>query len=135
MKQVLGKINDDIIKKWHLDDYKYKNIVFYEERKKHIEKHKIQYTNEFEYYNVLNNLNNIIKNPDYVYYDVDKKGLEYYKKIKNNVLVAIRIAQGFELKIKSIYPVTDKKIENRKKKEQEALQKALIQKYKHKEKI
>ena len=83
----------------------------------------------------MTNLESIIERPDYVYYDVDKKGLEYYKNIKENVLVAVRISSGNELKVKSVYPVTETKIENRKKKEKQALEKALLEKYKYKETV
>lgn len=81
------------------------------------------------------NLEKIIKDPDYVYYDVNKKGLEYYKNIKENTLVAIRISNGNELKVRSVYPVTETKIKNRKKKEKEAIEKALLEKYKYKETV
>ena len=135
MKQILGKINQDIVDKWYLEEYKDKKIVFYSDRKEHCEEHKSQYENESDYYYVMANLESIIETPDYVYYDVDKKGLEYYKNIKGNVLVAVRISSGNELKVKSVYPVTEIKIENRKKKEEQALEKALLEKYKYKETV
>ena len=56
MKRVLGKISQEIIYKWHLDDYKDKNIVFYPDRKEHCEDHKSQYANEEDYYYVMANL-------------------------------------------------------------------------------
>ena len=55
----------------------------------------------------------------YVFYDKLKQGLEYYKKINSDILVAIRVNDGRELKVKSIYPVEKEKIENRKKKEEQ----------------
>ena len=59
------------------------------------------------------------KNPDYVFYDKSKKGLEFYKKINSNILVAVRVDNGKELKVKSVYPIKETKIENRKKKEEQ----------------
>lgn len=48
-----------------------------------------------------------------------KKGLEYYKQLKSDILVAVRVNNGKELKVKSVYPVKRSKVENRKKKEEE----------------
>lgn len=132
MKRVLGKISQEIIYKWHLDDYKDKNIVFYPDRKEHCEVHKIQYANEEDYYYVMANLEEIISSPDYVYYDVDKKGLKFFKNVRGNILVAVRISPANELKVRSFYPVTQTKIDNRKKKEKKAIEKALLEKYKYK---
>ena len=135
MKQILGKINQDIIDKWYLQEHKEKNIVFYSDRKDHCEEHKEQYDSEKDFNYVMSNLKNIIRYPDYVYYDVNKKGLEYYKSVKGNVLVAVRISSGNELKVRSVYPVSKAKIENRKKKESKALEEALLEKYRYKETI
>lgn len=135
MKHILGKINQDIIDKWYLDEYKDKKIVFYSDRKTHCEEHLSQYKDENSFYYVMANLEKIIEAPDYVYYGVDKKGLEYYKNIKENILVAVRICGGNELKVRSIYPVTETKIKNRKHKEKEAIEKALLEKYRYKETV
>lgn len=132
MKRVLGKISQEIVDKWHLDEYRDKKIVFYPDRKEHCEDHKSQYANEEDYYYVMANLEDIISAPDYVYYDVDKKGLEFFKNIRGNILVAVRISPANELKVRSFYPVTQTKIDNRKKKEKEAIEKALLEKYKYK---
>lgn len=61
-----------------------------------------------------------------------KKGLEFFKNIRGNILVAVRISPANELKVRSFYPVTQTKIDNRKKKEKEAIEKALLEKYKYK---
>lgn len=65
----------------------------------------------------MDSLEDIINSPDYVFYDKSKAGLEYYKNVKGNILVAIRVKPGKELKVKSVYPVEPIKIENRKRKE------------------
>ncbi len=120
MKKILGKVSDEIAKQWEIPEQKGKNIVIYEEAMEHSRKRHISdYSTKDDYYLVMNSLKNIIQNPDYVFYDKIKKGLEYYKKINYNILVAIRVNNGRELKVKSVYPVEDKKIENRKKKEEQ----------------
>lgn len=118
MKRILGKINSDIVEEWELYEHKDKKIVMYEEAKDHSKaRHLNDYENEADYYVVMDSLEEIIRKPDYVFYDKSKKGLEYYKKIKSDILIAIRIDNGKELRVKSVYPVKPEKIENRKKKE------------------
>ena len=120
MKRILGEINNDIIDKWNLEEYKGKKIVIYPEAKQHSkDAHLDQYSSKEDYYFVMDSLEKIIKEPDYVFYDKSKSGLEYYKKIRGNILVAVRIKSGKELRVRSVYPVKQVKIDNRKKKELE----------------
>ena len=84
-----------------------------------MERHIDDYETIEDYYYVMNSLEKIINNPDYVFYDKSKKGLEYYKQLKSDILVAVRVNNGKELKVKSVYPVKRSKVENRKKKEEE----------------
>lgn len=119
MKRILGKINSDIIRQWELYDHKNKKIVMYEDAKEHSRlKHLNEYDSEEDFHVVMDSLEEVIKKPDYVFYDKSKKGLEYYKNINTNILVAVRVDDGTELKVKSVYPVKQEKIENRKRKEE-----------------
>lgn len=119
MKRVLGEISDDIIDKWEIEEHRNKKIVLYFQTKMmHCDKHKAEYIDDESFYYTMDNLENIIKNPDYVFCDKKKSGLEYFKKLKENVLVVVRIESGNELKVVSVYPVTQTKIENRRKKEE-----------------
>lgn len=120
MKRILGQINNEIIEQWELYEHKNKKIVMYPEAKEHSkDRHINDYPSIEDYYIIMDSLEKIIQNPDYVFYDKSKKGLEFYKKIKSNILVAIRVDDGKELKVKSVYPVENTKIENRKKKEEQ----------------
>ncbi len=79
----------------------------YPEAKEHSkDKHINDYYCEEDYYFVMDSLEQIINEPDYVFYDKSKSGLEYYKNIRGNILVAVRIIPGKELKVRSIYPVS-----------------------------
>ena len=120
MKRVLGKVSKEIAENWDINEHKNKKIVIYEEAIKHsMERHIDDYETIEDYYYVMNSLEKIINNPDYVFYDKSKKGLEYYKQLKSDILVAVRVNNGKELKVKSVYPVKRSKVENRKKKEEE----------------
>lgn len=119
MKRILGEVSDSIVEQWELEDHRGKKIVLYPEAKEHSkEKHINQYPTEEDYYYTMDSLEEIINSPDYVFYDKGKSGLEYYKMLRCNVLIAVRISDGSQLRVKSIYPVEQEKIENRKKKEE-----------------
>lgn len=118
MKRILGEVSNEVIDTWNLPEYKNKKIVMYPDAKEHSkEAHIKDYNTEDDYYFVMDSLENIIKYPDYVFYDKSKKGLEYFKNVRGNILVAVRVKPGRELKVKSVYPVSQEKIENRKRKE------------------
>lgn len=120
MKRILGEVTKEIANHWDIKEYENKKIVIYPDKKEHSkDRHLGDYKKEEDYYYVMDSLEEIIKSPDYVFYDKSKKGLEYYKKVKVNVLVAVRVIPGKELKVKSVYPVEQEKIENRKKKEEQ----------------
>lgn len=90
MKRILGEVSNEVVQKWQLDEYKNKKIVLYPDAKRHSEKkHLNHYKTKDDYYFVMNSLEDIIQYPDYVFYDKSKAGLEYYKNIRGNILVAI----------------------------------------------
>ena len=118
MKRVLGKIDDIIIDKYGIEEHRGKNIVIYPDKKQHAkDRHIHEYDREEDFYIVSDSLQDIISNPDYVYYDEDKVGLEFYKNINGNILVAVGVQPGHELKVRSFYPINETKIDNRKNKE------------------
>lgn len=118
MKRILGEVSNEVVEKWQLYEYKNKKIVMYPEAKEHSkDRHINDYKSVDDYYYVMDSLEEIINNPDYVFYDKSKAGLEYYKNIRENILVAIRVVPGKELKVRSVYPVEQEKINNRRKKE------------------
>lgn len=115
----MGKLNDNIINEWELEKHKDKYIVMYQDAKEHCEKHISNFSSREIYDKVMNSLDKIIKYPDYCFYDKSKKGLEIYKKIDDNVMIAVRVNEGKKLRIRSVYPVSEIKILNRKKKEEQ----------------
>ncbi|MDE5587117.1 MAG: hypothetical protein K2I72_01945 [Bacilli bacterium] len=120
MKWILGEVSNEVVKNWNLEEYRNKKIVMYHEAKEHSKDiHLEQYDCEEDYYFVMDSLKEIIKYPDYVFYDKSKNGLEYYKNVRGNILVAVRVKPGKELRVKSVYPVKAIKIENRKRKEEQ----------------
>lgn len=114
----VGFLKPEIAEYWGIKEHKNKPILVYDDIKEHVlARHTKDFGKEKDVEYIYNSLSEIIKKPDYVYYDSEKKGLEYYKNISPNVCVAVRVNSGKVLKIKSWYPVKQSKINNRRKKE------------------
>ena len=114
----VGTLNENIADYWGISEHKNKPIVVFEDRVNHVvDRHKDEFGSEVEIMKIYNELDRIIKHPDYVYFNKNKNSLEYYKKNKDNVCVAVRISPGNVLKIRSWFPVKKSKINNRKSKE------------------
>lgn len=118
----LGTLKPNIAEYWKISEHKNKPIVVFDDRINHvIEKHLSDFKNKENILLTYNNLDKIIKNPDYVFYNQKTKGLEYYKNLNKNICAAVRINPGNILKVKSWYPANANKINNRKAKEEKII--------------
>lgn len=116
----IGILDPKIADNLNLEVHKNKPILVFDDRIDHvIDKHLRDFGSKTKIYEIYEELSNIIKKPDYVYYNEKTKGLEYYKNIDKNICVAIRVNPGKTLKVKSWYPANKGKIANRIKKEKE----------------
>lgn len=105
-KSILHTIDQNYIDKYNLDySYLNKKIVIYSDRYLHMNKHKYEFSNTKNYFDAINNIQDIVSNPDFIVIDQKRKGMEFIKKINNDVLVAARLSNSNELKIKSLYPI------------------------------
>lgn len=118
MKKEIDVLSDKLAKEKGLEEHSGKKIVQYDGLLKHIAKHEKEYISIESCECTINNISTIIKNPEYVYYNEKKKGLEFYKNLMEKVCVVVQIVNKRELPVASVYPVHDKKISNRKYKEQ-----------------
>lgn len=64
------------------------------------------------YKNTINNISNIIGEPEFVYYDKNKNSLLYFKEIEENVciVVKLKLRKNKETYISTIYPISKNKI-------------------------
>jgi len=114
----IGILKPEIAKYWSLDEHANKPIVIYNDRKQHIiDRHLKDFGSIEKIDECWNKLSKIINKPDNVFYNEKTKGLEYYKKIDEEIVVAVRINFSKVLKIRSFYPANKGKLKNRKKKE------------------
>jgi len=128
--EYVGKLNSDIANYWNLSEHSNKPIVIFYDRKKHIiDKHLKDFGSIERIENVWSKLGLIIKNPDDVFYNETTKGLEYYKKIDDMIVVAVRINFGSVLKIRSFYPANKNKLNNRSIKKEQMILEGQIGKY------
>lgn len=118
----IGKLNPCIANYWGLKEHANKPIVIYNDRKQHvIDNHLKDFGSIEKIEYVWSKLGIIIKDPDDTFYNEKSKGLEYYKKIDNMIVVAIRINFGTVLKIKSFYPANKNKLNNRNSKKEQMI--------------
>jgi len=134
VKRILGRVSTEIIEEYKLQKHANKKIVIYDNDRRHCEKehaHQFKDTKTFHY--IMDKLEYIIENPDYVFftkgYDerknkktgviekIERHTLEYYKTFEDDITVRVRVDDGNELKVKTVFPVNGKKIENKIKKD------------------
>ena len=112
--EYVGKLNPDIAHYWGLNQHSNKPIVIYKDRIQHIiDNHLKDFGSIERIEKVWLKLEKIIKEPDDTFYNEKNKGLEFYKKIDDLIVVAVRINFGTVLKIKSFYPANKNKLNNR----------------------
>ena len=103
----VGKLEPTIATYWDIKNHSNKPILVYEDRIEHvISSHIKDFSSKEEISKIYGKLPIIINKPDYVFYNKNNNGLEYYKKLSDNVCVAVRVNNGNVLKVKSWYPVT-----------------------------
>ena len=134
MKRILGQISSDIVYKYELYEHINKKIVLYDNDKKHCEtKHMKEFKDKKTFHYVMDNLEYIINEPDYVFYvkgydevynrvtnkkeKVNRYSLEYYKQLGQDITVRVRVDNGRELKVKTVFPVNKEKIIHKMKKD------------------
>lgn len=91
------------------DNFIGKKIVLYEDRIQHIERHKEEFSSETAYLDSLNNIDQILKYPELISNNTNNNSLEFVKRMTDNTLVAVRLSPSKELKIRTMYPITNAK--------------------------
>lgn len=140
--KIMGSITKDIAEKWYLDEQKDKTILQEAGLFKHIAPHAEQYESIESLNYTMEHMSDVINEPDFVFYNVSKNGIEYYKKLLENVVVVVTPTRKRELYISSVYPVDEMKLSNRKirekseiKKSKKKHEKEMLEKYSKKEKV
>lgn len=132
----LGTVTQEVVEQWNIQEHINKPIIIYPDKEEHAKERHLKDFGTLETYEcALKSLEEIIRNPDYVFYDKNKSGLEYFKDIGFGVMVAVRVSTGKVLKVKSFYPVSKTKIKNRKRKQENMEMAPFIEKYRYKKEM
>ena len=88
------------------------NIVLWEDRLKYIEKHKNDFDTDIEFLRHIEQIPNIIENPDYVGLHPSDNSIQYIKRINRLMLVGVRIRNTGDLNFRSCYPISEQTLQS-----------------------
>lgn len=109
-KQILFTITDEYAANYNLPSvYVGKDIVIYDDRYTHIEKHRYEFSTPTLLSQIFVDLPKIIEAPDYI--TLEGETLSIVKTYRDYILVAIRVSTSAELKVKTLYPINQSKYE------------------------
>lgn len=110
--QYVGKLEQKVIDAPNLMDLTQTEIHMGRDRVKYIEKHKNDFLSEESWRTHVEAIPDIIQNPDYVGIHPGGDGIEFIKQIDEICLVAVRIKMKGKLWVRSVYPLTKKRLDN-----------------------
>ncbi len=105
----IGKLTSDIIEILDIE-LNEADILISDDKIKYTEKHISDYENYQQYKEMTEKAPEIIAKPDYVGVHPKGQSIEFIKKLDKNILVAVRISNKNNMWVKSIYPITDSKL-------------------------
>lgn len=85
-------------------------ILIGQDKVKYTEKHKHKFSSYNEYRRHIELTPEIIANPDYVALHPTGKSIEYIKRVDEVMLVAVRVKPHGNLWVKSIFPISEAKL-------------------------
>ena len=103
-KDYVGKLNDEVIEMLDLP-YENRDIFIGGTNKKHIMK---RHKKEFD--NYIDKIPEIIESPTYVGVHPSRGGIEFIKEYDENILVAVQASNRDILFVRSMYMITEDKI-------------------------
>ncbi len=114
-KKTITKVSKKVGIDCKRNDLVGKNIVFYENDMKHCyNRHYKDFDNPKDFSFVINHLDYIIDECDFVLFNNKNQSLEYYKKLNNNITVRVKVENSNELKIKTFFRIPEEKYELKK---------------------
>ena len=106
----VGILKKDIIDMFNLG-LNEKTIYFSDDKIAYTSKHKHKFDSEDQYKTCIESTPDIISNPDYIALHPNGESIEYIKQIDKLILVAVRIKRNGNLWVKSVYPITQAKLD------------------------
>lgn len=106
----VGTLKQDIIDMFNLNMSE-KTICFSDDKITYTLKHKHKFDNEEQYKECIESTPEIIENPDYVALHPNGQSIEFIKGMDKIMLVAVRVKRKGNLWVKSIYPISQAKLD------------------------
>ena len=104
---IQGHLTPKVIKAFNLDYKPGEDITQSAQRKKHMEKHRQEFS---DFDAIYERIPEIIAHPDYIGHHPDGQSLEYIKRIDGNVLVAVTLCD--KLNVRTMFVIKDSKLKN-----------------------
>ena len=105
--KIVGHLTPKVIKAFDLDYKPGEEITLSAQRKKHMEKHRQEFS---DFDATYERIPEIIAHPDYIGCHPNGQSLEYIKRIDGNVLVAVRLCD--KLNVRTMFVIKDSKLKN-----------------------
>ncbi|CDX02958.1 hypothetical protein DesLBE_4632 [Desulfitobacterium sp. LBE] len=107
----IGNLNKKIIELLNLNIQENTKIIIGQDKIKYTEKHKHKFASYDEYKQHIEMAPEIVASPDYVALHPNGESIEFIKMVDEIILVAVRVRQHGNLWVKSIFPITQSKLE------------------------
>lgn len=102
----VGRITNKLLKFLELDA-KETNVVIWKDRMKYLEKHKKDFETDEAWLRHVEEIPNIIENPDYVGLHPSDGSVQFIKQIDKYMMVGVRIKTKGNWAIRSSYPISE----------------------------
>lgn len=112
INKIVGRISKEVAEKYNLYEFEGQEIIQSLDLYAHVVKHIDEFQSVDSYNNTLLNIEEILKNPIFVYYDKKRKSLLYFCEIDEDVcaVVKLKIKRNGENYVATVYPVSNSKI-------------------------
>lgn len=114
----IGKLDDKKLKFLlekrpdFVKEIKNTDILMWDDRIEHIEKHRMNFRNIYDFDNYVELIPDIIENPDYIGIKDKNKSIQFIKQYNDNVLIAVRLNTKGKLSFRTMYPITDGQLDD-----------------------
>lgn len=116
--KIVGEISREVAESCRIKEYEGQTIVQSLDLYIHIAKHAKEFKTVDHFNQAVNNIENIIKNPYFVYYEKEKNSLHYFAELDEYtcIIVKLNLKKNKDNYVSTIYPISKNKINKLKEK-------------------
>lgn len=92
------------------EQIKSNDIIMWDDRMEHIAKHRMNFSNIYDFDDYVKRIPEIVNEPDYIGVRDKDNSLQFIKQYNDNILVAVRVNTKGNLSLRTLYPVSDGQI-------------------------